>query len=774
VEEEMTAAESTFVPTARRLASAAGWVVIALGLLVLVGWAADSTLLVQISPDLPSMKALTAVSLIALGGALVLLAPAEDPGPRHRAGVACGASGALIGAVGIADSAYTAVILILCGLALVTIDRGSPRYRVALVLELVAGFAVLAALIGLAYGVDTVHGRSGSSGVPLHGAVALALVVLATALARPQRGIVDFFRGDDPASRLIRRLTPIAILLPPLLGGTRLAGENAGLFSDDVGVALVALGGIVIIIGMVTVSARYLRVQEAHRALGERSFRAVTDAAVEAIISADQSGRIIYFNPAAERMFGYPSEQAMGARLTTLMPERFRERHRAGLARFLETGEPRVIGGTVELVGQRSDGEQFPISLSLVDWAAEGEVCFTATISDISKRLEVERALAAERRQLADAQQLASVGSWEVNLDTGERTWSEQQFRNLGFTPGPIPTREQIREFTHPDDRAIFDEFSAKLDREEAELQIEYRIVLADGEVRAIQAQGEIVTDPDGTRRLMGTSRDVTAERDAERLKDDFFGLISHELRTPLTSIIGYTELLTEIEAENLSEQGRRFIEVIERNSRRELSLVGDLLLLTKITAGSFEIDVGRADLAEIVRATAEQARPDAGKAGVEIALELDQAPVVEGDPHRLGQVVENLVSNAIKFTPRGGRIAVRAGREEDHAVLAVTDTGIGIPPEECDRLFERMFRAAEAERRHIQGTGLGLTIVKAIVDAHDGSIAVESELGRGTTFLVTLPLLRAAVPGPQPAGKDGQQNGGGRSEGERMAVENE
>ena len=155
---------------------------------------------------------------------------------------------------------------------------------------------------------------------------------------------------------------------------------------------------------------------------------------------------------------------------------------------------------------------------------------------------------------------------------------------------------------------------------------------------------------------MMGTSRDVTAERDAERLKDDFFGLVSHELRTPLTSIIGYTELLAEIEAENLSEQGRRFVEVIERNSRRELSLVGDLLLLTRITAGTFEIELGARRPRRARRARAPRRRgPTLAKAGVEIALDARRGA---GDRRRpappRARWSTTCVSNAIKFTPRG------------------------------------------------------------------------------------------------------------------------
>ena len=383
------------------------------------------------------------------------------------------------------------------------------------------------------------------------------------------------------------------------------------------------------------------------------------------------------------------------------------------------------------------------------EWSASPDLqsaLFHCVGREITERIEVESALAAERRQLADAQQLASVGSWELDVEAGTRTWSAQQFRNHGFDPeGPLPSFEQVLERIHPDDQVKVLQRMAEIEAGNLDFDYSYRVILPDGRVREIAAEGRQFVDAGGTTRMMGTSRDVTAERDAERLKEDFFGLVSHELRTPLTSIIGYTELLVEIEAENLSEQGRRFVEVIERNSRRELSLVGDLLLLTRITAGTFEIEVGRADLASIVSASAEAAEPDAAKAGVEISLDLDRAPVIDADPHRLAQVVDNLLSNAIKFTPRGGRISARAAREGEAAVIAVADTGIGIPADDTERLFERMFRARGAERRHIQGTGLGLTIVKAIVDAHAGSISVESELGRGTTFRIELPLAAVA-----------------------------
>jgi PAS domain S-box-containing protein len=394
------------------------------------------------------------------------------------------------------------------------------------------------------------------------------------------------------------------------------------------------------------------------------------------------------------------------------------------------------------------------------EWSAMPEAeggLFYASGRDITERVEAQLDRERERRQLADAQEIASIGSFTIELATGARSWSAQQFRNLGFDPGgPVPSAAEISARIHPDDRERFESELAGIAADGHDSAFEYRVVAADGEPRTIAAQARLVVDPKGARRIMGVTRDVTAERDADRLKEEFFGLVSHELRTPLTSIIGYTELLAEIEAENLSEQGRRFLEVIERNSRRELSLVGDLLLLTRVTAGTFEIEVGRADIGEIAAATVEAARPAAEKAGIELLLDAPAGLVAEGDPHRLRQVLENLVSNAIKFTPDGGRVEVEAKPEGAGIGFRVTDTGIGIAATDLGHLFDRMYRAQEAERRHIQGTGLGLTIVKAIVDAHEAAIAVASEPGEGTTFRVTLPRRARDA---EPARRQGRES---------------
>jgi signal transduction histidine kinase len=245
------------------------------------------------------------------------------------------------------------------------------------------------------------------------------------------------------------------------------------------------------------------------------------------------------------------------------------------------------------------------------------------------------------------------------------------------------------------------------------------------------------------------------AEHETERTKNEFLGLVSHELRTPLTSIIGYTELLAETAGERLGDQGDRFLEVIRRNAHRELRLVGDLLLLVRIQAGSFSIEPGRADLRQIIEEAIEAARPAAERHGVALEMRADAVPECEADAHRLGQVVDNLLTNAIKFSPDGGEVGVHLGRHNGSATIEVTDTGMGIPPEERDRLFERLYRAKGATAMQIPGTGLGLSIVKAIVDAHGGAVEVDSEEGVGTTFRVELPIHSRAGDAGEPA-KDG------------------
>ena len=234
--------------------------------------------------------------------------------------------------------------------------------------------------------------------------------------------------------------------------------------------------------------------------------------------------------------------------------------------------------------------------------------------------------------------------------------------------------------------------------------------------------------------------REVTGERESDRMKDEFIALASHELRTPLTSIIGYLEVVLDGEAGPLSAEQQRFVEVAARNADRLLRLVGDLIVVGQADAGRLTLSPAPLDLGELASDRAGAAQPGAEDRGVELAVHADAPAPIVGDASRLGQVLDNLISNALKFTPSGGRVDVSVAAAADGVVLEVRDTGAGIPAAEQERLFERFYRTEGAQAGAVPGTGLGLSIVRAIVEAHHGRIALESAEGKGSAFRVWLP----------------------------------
>jgi signal transduction histidine kinase len=235
------------------------------------------------------------------------------------------------------------------------------------------------------------------------------------------------------------------------------------------------------------------------------------------------------------------------------------------------------------------------------------------------------------------------------------------------------------------------------------------------------------------------TLREVTADRELDRMRDAFVATVSHELRTPLTSISGFLEMLLE-EEHALGDAGRRYLEVIRRSTERLHALVEDLLLVAQIEARRIELVQAPLDLSQLALRTAEAARPHAAAKGVSVDVSVETPPKVLADGGRLAQVLDNLVSNAVKFTDEGGKVTIRVEEKEGAARVTVRDTGIGIPADEQGQIFSRFFRASTATERAIPGTGLGLAISRALVEQHGGTISLRSREGEGTEVSVCLP----------------------------------
>jgi signal transduction histidine kinase len=243
--------------------------------------------------------------------------------------------------------------------------------------------------------------------------------------------------------------------------------------------------------------------------------------------------------------------------------------------------------------------------------------------------------------------------------------------------------------------------------------------------------------DAEQAQRLLEAQNERLVE--ADRMKDEFVALISHDLRTPLTSIMGYVELTLD---EELGTDARSFLEVVARSSQRLLRLVDDLLFVARLQSGRLEIARTRLDLTEVACQAAEEARGRADAKDLELVVEMNGAVPVDVDRGRVFQLLDNLISNAIKFTPDGGRVEIKVSRADD-AVLEVCDTGIGFTEQEAARVFERFYRTERAVERQVPGTGLGLFIAAAIADAHGGRISAHPRDGGGAVFRVELPLAR-------------------------------
>jgi PAS domain S-box-containing protein len=335
--------------------------------------------------------------------------------------------------------------------------------------------------------------------------------------------------------------------------------------------------------------------------------------------------------------------------------------------------------------------------------------------------------------------------------------------RTLGHSAEELTSIPFI-EFVHPDDREATLAELEKLAGGATTIDFENRYRCADGSFTWL-AWRAVPVPEEGL--VFAVARDITARKEIEqerkrllrvleaqndrlrkldRLRNDMLAAVTHELKTPVGSIRGFISLVLAGKAGEVDPVQREYLEVAQRNCERLLRLVGDLLLVAQAEAGQLDLRLGEVDLARIARESVESARVRAAEQHVVLECVEGALPSVTGDPERLAQLADNLVGNAVKFTPPGGRVDVAVGVDRGRVRLTVSDSGIGISEEDQARIFDPFYRAVDPGERTMPGTGLGLAISKAIVDGHAGAIEVSSREGHGTTFTVTLPL-RAELP---------------------------
>jgi PAS domain S-box-containing protein len=427
-----------------------------------------------------------------------------------------------------------------------------------------------------------------------------------------------------------------------------------------------------------------------------------------------------------------------------------------------------VVASPALLVAERLTGREFQ-SLPLIGlMTVVALILFARVAASFRESARLRDEIGAQNERLAEAAAIVESTDDSItatSLDGTILSWNPASERLYGYTAEEM-VGNRIHRIIEPERHAVVDETLAAIGRGVLVEPHEATGVRKDGTIMPVALTVSLVRGQDGVVRGISTiARDISdrraaeAERDAllselaeqndrlrelDGMKDDFVASVSHELRTPLTSIRGYLELVRE--DGGLSPEQDRMLGIVDRNADRLLGLVTDLLFIAELDAGNLHLNATPVGLVAVAAESVEAASPRAHAAEIELNLEADDPVVVPGDRTRLAQVFDNLISNAIKFTPAGGRVDVRVFRSDASAVVEVSDTGTGIPEDERLHLFERFFRTSGAIRAAVPGTGLGLAIVGAIAASHGGTVSVESADGGGARFLVSLPLASAEL----------------------------
>jgi PAS domain S-box-containing protein len=471
---------------------------------------------------------------------------------------------------------------------------------------------------------------------------------------------------------------------------------------------------------------------------------AVVSSSEDAIITGTLEGTIETWNRSAERLFGYAAEEVLGRSIELIVPP---DLQIAGAGPFRSHEGPDT--SHFESVAVTKAGTRLPVSVAVsAVTTPDGE---TIAISHIVRDISQQKALEREALRLAAIVNSSQDAIASKDLNGIVQTWNHSAERMFGYTAEEIIGRP-IR-LIIPADRQS--EEDRVLETIRAGRTVEHFDTIRqrkDGSLIEISLSVSPVRTRDGT--IIGASkiaRDITEQRrltkrveEASRAKDEFLAMLSHELRTPLNAVLGYTRMLRD--RRYTEERRDQVIEIIERNGRILSQLVSDVLDVSAIVTGKVRLEPEPCDLVGPLRAAVDSIRPSADAKGVALRLTIpDQAVTVQCDVDRMQQVFWNLLTNAVKFTPRGGLVQMTLIEQPNEVTVVVADNGIGIHAESLPFLFQRFWQAESVHTRFVGGLGLGLALVRHFVELHGGTITAASEgEGRGSTFTVTLPRVLA------------------------------
>jgi PAS domain S-box-containing protein len=493
----------------------------------------------------------------------------------------------------------------------------------------------------------------------------------------------------------------------------------------------------------------------------EERMRSVINHVVDGIITIDDRGTVTTFNPAAERIFGYAHDEVIGRNVNILMPEPYHGEHDGYIANYLRTGEAKIIGIGREVVGRRKDGSTFPMELAISVFQLKNRRYFTGIVRDITERKQAEEELRRAEERMRSVVNHVIDGIITIDEHGQIESFNPAAEKLFGYKKDEVFGQNVKALMPEPYHGEHDGYISNYLRTGEAKIiGIGREVVGRRKDGSTFPMELAVSAFHIGPRRYFtGIVRDITERKrleqelrqrvdelaEADRQKNEFLAMLAHELRNPMAPICNALHLMKMPGAESAMVEEAR--EMMERQMHHLVRLVDDLLDVSRIIRGNIELRKERLDLAVAVARAVETAHPVIDAHGHELNVSLPEHPVfVEADLIRLAQIIANLLTNAAKYTNSAGRIWLTVEREDGHGVVRVRDSGIGIVPELLPRLFDVFFQGDRSLARSQGGLGIGLTLVKRLVEMHGGTVTGSSAgLGLGSEFVIRLPALSEA-----------------------------
>lgn len=649
--------------------------------------------------------------------------------------------------------------LFFLGISIVLASRHCTR-GYAMAGAVATGAIAMLSITGYLFGADLLFTVPRVTAISFPTSTMLLALAIALVTCCPECYPMRILGRDSAAACLIRRAVPGVLLLPLLLGALTLYGVRCRLFDTPFAVAVL----VICLMGLLSLllwwSAMAVERHEAALVENKQKLAGILGSITAGFLTVDKDWRVVFANEQVEQRSGIKQVDLIGRNLWELFPALVgtlaqSELQRAMAARC-STGYEVFHPSRRKWFSERA----YP--------TPEGGIAIYS--EDITEDKEAAERLRDSEERMQLAMSIAEAGTWDLDMTTGVNHWSDSHFMMLGYQPTPdrVATESMWKNAVVAEDLPLVIKEAGRASLARDMFCSEHRLQRADtSDIIWVKAAGRFFYDQSGQPvRFVGVFFNITAQKQSEeeltrlagelrmadQRKDEFLATLAHELRNPLAPVLNSVEILKSLGDDG--GQASRARSMIERQIGHMVRLIDDLLDIGRISQDKLELRKERVELGDIIRQVVEAARPSLEARRHQLIATVPEGPVpLEADPVRLCQVFGNLLMNACKYTPPGGHIELGIAVGEMNAVISIKDSGIGVPCEMLDVIFDLFMQVDRTLEQSQGGLGIGLTLVKRLVELHGGNIRASSEgQGKGSVFIVTLPLDREA---PLPQLKD-------------------